>query len=121
MATLGKKGLKDQVRVGQWEDAVQKCRKNGKEWQATHHSFLCSKHFEIHDYTLLPSSTGTCRLKSNAIPTIFKILPTSNNIPDEAMDRLEMNKELSEVAENAQYLKCHPNKRKFFEPTMKQN
>ena len=67
--------------------------KDGKEWRATRHSYICSKHFEKYDYVTLPCSGKTCRLKKNAVPSLFKLLPPSSpnhNIPEEARSRLEI-------------------------------
>ena len=48
-------------------------RKDGTEWRATRHSYICSNHFERWDYGLLPSSRGACRLKNNAVPSVFQL------------------------------------------------
>ncbi len=87
--------LKDEARLQKWEQAVRRVRKDRAEWKATHHSFICSNHFERYDYTLPPSATGTCRLKKNAIPTLFKIIPESTDIPKDARSRVAMPEELT--------------------------
>ena len=64
---------------------MQKVRKDGNQWKATRHGYIYIKDFEVYDDTLPPSPTGTGRLKNNAVPTIFKITPSSRyNIPEEA-------------------------------------
>ena len=46
--------------------------------------------FEVCDYTILPSSTGLCRLKKYAVPSVFKLEFKPQSIPKEARSRLEM-------------------------------
>ena len=85
--------IKDKNILQQWEHVVQTVRNDGKQWRATRHSYICSNHFEKCDYIMLPCSEKTCRLKKNAVPSLFKILPPSwpnHNIPDEARSRLEI-------------------------------
>ena len=85
--------IKDKKILQQWEHVVQTVRNDGKQWRATRHSYICSNHFEKCDYIMLPCSEKTCRLKKNAVPSLFKILPPSwpnHNIPEEARSRLEI-------------------------------
>ena len=52
---------------------------NQPDWKATVHSHICSKHFSCdQDYIIPPSHDGTCRLKHNAVPTIFHQTTCSN-------------------------------------------
>jgi hypothetical protein len=46
--------------------------------------------FEVCDYTILPSSTGPCRLKKYAVRSVFKLEFKPQSIPKEARSRLEM-------------------------------
>ena len=46
--------------------------------------------FEVCDYTILPSSTGLCRLKKYAVPSVFKLEFKPQSIPKEAKSGLEM-------------------------------
>lgn len=73
-----------------WEEVVKRVIKDGERWRATQHSFICSKHFETNDYIQPPTSTGSCRLKHNAVPSIFKIEVFVDNVPEEAKGRLQM-------------------------------
>ncbi len=68
--------LKDPILLEKWENAVTRINNNGKVWRATRDSFICSNHFEQLDYITPPTSeNGTCRLKKNAVPSVFS---TSN-------------------------------------------
>lgn len=87
--------LKNQTLLEKWEHAVQRVRKDGTEWRATRHSYICSNHFERWDYSLLPSSKGACRLKNNAVPSVFQLFtpPQRYGMTEEARNRLEMPKQ----------------------------
>ncbi len=63
-----------------------------------HVSYICSSHFETCDYIIPPSSAETCRLKKNAVPSLFKIFPPSlqnHGIPEETSSRLQMPEQCS--------------------------
>ena len=53
-----------------WENIVRD-ENNDQEWQATPASRICSSHFSACDYILKPSTDSSCRIKKNAVPTIF--------------------------------------------------
>jgi hypothetical protein len=81
--------LKNKELLEKWEEVVKRVRNDGNTWRATQHSFICSKHFEKDDYIQPPTAdTVSCRLKRNAIPSLFKIEPFSYHISDEATRRL---------------------------------
>ena len=62
-----------------------------KKRRATKHSFICSKHFEKDDYIQPPTADAvSCRLKRNAIPSLFKIVPFPCHISEEAKKRLQI-------------------------------
>ncbi|CAB4022717.1 DNA transposase THAP9-like [Paramuricea clavata] len=82
--------LKDERHLEKWENIVKRARNDGQQWRATRHSYICSNHFEACDYTILPSSTGPCRLKKYAVPSLFKLEFKPQSIPKEARSRLEM-------------------------------
>ena len=68
---------------------VKRVRNGGNEWRATQHSFICSKHFEKDDYIKPPTADSlSCRLKRNAIPSLFKIQEPIH-ISEEAKERLQ--------------------------------
>ena len=61
--------MKNESLLEQWEKIVQK--ENMVPWKATTSSRICSNHFEPTDYIIPPSSSTPCRLKPNALPSIF--------------------------------------------------
>ena len=82
--------MKNEGLLEKWEKVVKKVRNDGNGWRATKYSFICSKHFEKDDYIKLPTAeTGSCRLKRNAIPSLFKIEQFPNHILEEASRRLQ--------------------------------
>ena len=72
-----------------WENAVRKVNQLGEVWKATRFSHICSHHFERLDYTISPSSNGTCRLKQSAVPSVFFQLGI-DEISEEVRSRLEL-------------------------------
>jgi hypothetical protein len=82
--------LKDERHLEKWENIVKRARNDGQQWRATRHSYICSNHFEVCDYTIIPSSTGPCRLKKYAVPSVFKCIIKPQSIPKETKSRLEM-------------------------------
>ena len=73
-----------------WENAVMKINNNGQVWRATRYSFICN-HFERLDYIVPPTTAEeTCRLKKNAVPSVFSILdiPNSSDLSDTERRRL---------------------------------
>ena len=82
--------MKNKELLEKWEEVVKRVRNDGNTWRATQYSFICSKHFEKDDYIQPPTAdTVSCRLKRNAIPSLFKIEPFSCHISDEATRRLQ--------------------------------
>lgn len=59
-----------------WENIIRK-ENNEQGWQATPVSRICSSHFSKHNYILQPSTNGSCRIKNNAVPTIFATATSS--------------------------------------------
>ena len=76
--------------LNKWENAVVIINKDGQLWRATKYSFICSHHFEHHDYIIPPSSGNTCRLKKHAIPSVFSTLeqPNAMRLSNEEKNRL---------------------------------
>lgn len=76
--------------LNKWENAVVRINKDGQLWRATKFSFICSHHFEHHDYIIPPSSGKTCRLKKHAIPSVFSTLeqPNAMHLSNEERNRL---------------------------------
>ena len=72
-----------------WENAVRKVNQLGEVWKATRFSHICSHHFERLDYTIPPSSNGTCRLKQSAVPSVVFQLGI-DEISEEVRSRLEL-------------------------------
>lgn len=72
-----------------WECFVQKANQHAS-WTATNYSRICSDHFEITEYIIPPSSSGTCRLKKYAIPSKFNTTYTAPSLPDEQQSRLDI-------------------------------
>ena len=60
-----------------WENII-RSENNDKEWQATSASRICSKHFSTCDYIVAPSKDSSCRIKKNAVPTIFSTTVSDN-------------------------------------------
>ena len=84
---------KNPVLLEKWEHAVRRTNEEGNAWKATELSHICSNHFQKWDYTLLPSHNSTCRLKNNAVPSVFLTCPSrvqSYNITEDARKRLEI-------------------------------
>lgn len=84
--------MKDEARLQRWEEIVNRVKNNPDGWRATKHSYICSQHFETEDYILPPSEAGSCRLKRNVTPSLFKLTcrPFSYNTTEEARCRVEM-------------------------------
>ena len=84
--------MKDEACLQRWEEIVSRVKKHPDGWRATKHSYICSQHFEKEDYILSPSAEGSCRLKRNATPSLFKLTcrPFSYNITEDARCRVEM-------------------------------
>ena len=82
--------MKNEELLEKWEEVVKRVRHDGNKWRATKHSFICSKHFEKDDYIQPPTADAvSCRLKRNAIPSLFKIEPFPCHISEEAKKRLQ--------------------------------
>ena len=84
--------MKDEARLQRWEEIVSRVKKHPDGWRATKHSYICTQHFEKEDYILSPPAEGSCRLKRNATPSLFKLTcrPFSYNITEDARCRVEM-------------------------------
>ena len=84
--------MKDKARLSRWEEIVSRVKNYPDGWRATRHSYICSQHFENEDYILPPSEAGSCRLKRNATPSLFKLTckPFTYNTTEEARCRIEM-------------------------------
>ena len=76
--------MKNEELLEKWEEVVKRVRHDGNKWRATKHSFICSKHFEKDDYIQPPTADAvSCRLKRNAITSLFKIEPFPCHISEE--------------------------------------
>lgn len=59
---------------------------NDQEWQATSASRICSNHFLACDYIVKPSTDSSCRIKRNAVPTVFSTTPNEYGISRQAAE-----------------------------------
>jgi len=102
--------LKNNVLLKHWENYVAKVNK--KPWQANQYSRICSKHFQLGDYILPPSSNNTCRLKKYAFPSVSPVLsdPPTTTEHDEELNR-RINKRPCPAHEN---INLHQEKRPRF-------
>ena len=102
--------LKNNALLKHWENYVEKLNK--KPWQANQYSRICSKHFQLSDYILPPSSNNTCRLKKYAFPSALPVYsdPPTLTEHDEELNR-RTNKRPCPAYENAN---SHPEKRPRF-------
>ena len=63
--------MKNKSALQQWEEFEIVQKENMSPWNATTNSRICSSHFKQTDYITPPSTSTRCRLKSNALPSIF--------------------------------------------------
>lgn len=63
--------MKNEPVLEQWENIVQQ-QNMCSPWKATGSSRICSNHFKQTDYINPPSLSVPCRLKPNALPSIFQ-------------------------------------------------
>ena len=90
--------LKSQTLLEKWEHAVQRVRNDGTEWRATRHRAI-SAATTLKDGIIVyfHSSKGACRLKNNAVPSVFQLFtpPQGYGMTEEARNRLEMPEQCS--------------------------
>ena len=61
--------MKNEKLLKQWETIVQK--QNMLSFKVTSSSRICSAHFEKTDYIIPASTSDSCRLKANVLPSVF--------------------------------------------------
>lgn len=71
-----------------WENIIRD-ENNDQEWQATSASRICSNHFLACDYIVKPSTDSSCRIKRNAVPTVFSTTPNEYGISKTSRRKLE--------------------------------
>ena len=87
--------MKDEARLQQWEEIVNRVKNYPNARKATRHKYICSRHFEREDYILPPSEASSCRLKRNATPSLFKLTchPLSHKTTEDSKCRAEMHED----------------------------